>query len=329
MFAYRRTLHNAEYVTYAHTPLFYLSNLLRFSLFIGLSAITHKMATPPPERSKLQDHIDAVLKVPMPTGPGITLLAAALRKWFKPRFVGLEKLPSGPALFVANHSLLALDAFTFHLLMHYDYRRFLRPLADRTLFSNPHYAQAVIPLGAVDGQPEVVRALMDAGKDILLYPGGTREAIKPPEQRYQVDWGQRYGFIRLAAEKGYTIVPFASVGPDEYYDQYLTSSELQTSQLFYLLKQFGLLPSDVREDLIPPLPAGMLGSALPKPKTTYYGFCPPVDLSQHKEKSLTLRQQQRIRQGVENAIDIEIKELLLLRERNRHNDGLLRRLLSV
>jgi 1-acyl-sn-glycerol-3-phosphate acyltransferase len=265
----------------------------------------------------------------MPTGPGITLLAASLRKWFKPHFVGLEKLPSGPALFVANHSLLALDAFTFHLLMHYDYRRFLRPLADRTLFSNPYYAQTVIPLGAVDGQPDVVRALMDAGKDILLYPGGTREAVKPPERRYQVDWGERYGFIRLAAEKGYTIVPFASVGPDEYYDQYLTSSELQTSQVLYLLEQFGLMPPDVREDLIPPLPAGMLGSPLPKPKTTFFGFCPPVSLAAYKDKTPTPRQQKRIRQGIEDAIALEIKELLLLRERNRHKDGLLRRILSV
>ena len=287
------------------------------------------MATPPTTSTALQDHINEILKVDMPTGPGITLLAASLRKWFKPHFVGLEKLPSGPALFVANHSLLALDAFTFHLLMHYDYRRFLRPLADRTLFSNPYYAQTVIPLGAVDGQPDVVRALMDAGKDILLYPGGTREAVKPPERRYQVDWGERYGFIRLAAEKGYTIVPFASVGPDEYYDQYLTSSELQTSQLLYLLRQFGLMPPDVREDLIPPLPAGMLGSPLPKPKTTFFGFCPPVSLAAYKDKTPTPRQQQRIRQGIEDAIALEIKELLLLRERNRHKDGLLRRILSV
>lgn len=287
------------------------------------------MATSPTTRTAVQDHIDQILRVDMPTGPGITLLAASLRKWFKPHFVGLEKLPSGPALFVANHSLLALDAFTFHLLMHYDYRRFLRPLADRTLFSNPYYAQTVIPLGAVDGQPDVVRALMDAGKDILLYPGGTREAVKPPERRYQVDWGERYGFIRLAAEKGYTIVPFASVGPDEYYDQYLTSSELQTSQLLYLLRQFGLMPPDVREDLIPPLPAGMLGSPLPKPKTTFFGFCPPVSLAAYKDKTPTPRQQQRIRQGIEDAIALEIKELLLLRERNRHKDGLLRRILSV
>jgi len=287
------------------------------------------MTTSPTTRTEVQDHIDQILRVDMPTGPGITLLAASLRKWFKPHFVGLEKLPSGPALFVANHSLLALDAFTFHLLMHYDYRRFLRPLADRTLFSNPYYAQTVIPLGAVDGQPDVVRALMDAGKDILLYPGGTREAVKPPERRYQVDWGERYGFIRLAAEKGYTIVPFASVGPDEYYDQYLTSSELQTSQLLYLLRQFGLMPPDVREDLIPPLPAGMLGSPLPKPKTTFFGFCPPVSLAAYKDKTPTPRQQQRIRQGIEDAIALEIKELLLLRERNRHKDGLLRRILSV
>ena len=281
---------------------------------------------PSPE---LQAHIDRVLRVKMPTGARIALAAAIMRKWFKPSFVGLERLPSKPALFVGNHSLLAMDAFAFHTLLSYDYGRFLRPLGDRTLFENPQYADTVISMGAAVGQPVVVEALMAGGHDLLLYPGGTYEAVKPPEQRYELLWQHRYGFIRLAAKMGYTIVPFASVGPDEYYDQYLTGPEVQQAQLTQIMIKLGLLPADMRSDLVPPLPAGVLGSFLPKPKTTFYGFCQPMDLSSYAGKEPTKRQQHALRAKVEEAIDHEIKNLLLLRERSRHKDGLLRRLLSV
>ena len=278
---------------------------------------------------ELEAHVQRVLRVRMPTGPGISLTAALFRRWFKPSFSGLERLPSKPALFVGNHALLAVDAFVFHLLMHYDYGRFLRPLGDKTLFANRQYADAVINLGAALGHAEVVTALMAEQKDLLLYPGGTYEAVKQPEQRYELMWKERYGFIRLAAKMGYTIVPFAAVGPDEYFDQHLTGPEVQQAQLTQLLMRAGLLPEDLRSDLIPPLPAGVLGSPIPKPKTTFYSFCPPVDLSGYRGRDITDKQQVKIRAGVEDAIDLEIKNLLLRREQQRHKDGLLRRILSL
>lgn len=283
-------------------------------------------AAPSPE---LQAHIARVMRVRQPVGPAVSLTAALLRRWFKPTFVGLERLPSKPALFVGNHSLFAVDSLSFHLLLHYDYGRFLRPLGDKTLFANRQYADAVIAMGAALGHPEVVEALMGAGKDLLLYPGGTYEAVKAPEHRYELMWQHRYGFIRLAAKMGYTIVPFASVGPDEYYDQHMTGAEVQEAQFTQWLVQLGLLPADTRSDLVPPIPSGMFGSLMPKPKPTFFGFCKPLDLSDYAGKDLTKRQQQMLRRKVEDAIDEEIKNLLLLRERRRHKDSLLRRVLSL
>jgi len=282
-----------------------------------------------PPHLELATHIERVLGVTMPSGPGISFSAALLRRWFKPSFFGLERLPGKPALFVGNHSLLAVDAFVFHILMHNDYRRFLRPLGDKTLFANRQYADAVIELGAALGHAEVVAALMAAGRDLLLYPGGTYEAVKLPEQRYELMWKNRYGFIRLAAKMGYTIVPFAAVGPDEYFDQHLTGPEVQGAQLTQLLIQLGILPADLRSDLVPPIPSGVMGTPIPKPKTTYYSFCPPIDLSGYAGRNITQKQQERIRSDVEQAIELEIKNLLLKREQSRHKDGLLRRILSI
>lgn len=278
---------------------------------------------------ELQQHMNRVLRVRPPTGPLVSLGAACARRWFKPTFTGLERLPNKPALFVGNHSFLALDAFVFHLLMHYDYGRFLRPLGDKTLFANQQYADLVISLGAAVGYPEVVLSLMAEGKDLLLYPGGTYEAVKSPQRRYELMWKQRYGFIRLAAQAGYTIVPVAAVGPDEYFDQYLSGPEVQQTQLIQWLTAMGLLSSDMRSDLVPPLPAGMLGSIVPKPKTTFFGFGKPIDLSEYKGQAISKRQQTGLRAQVETAINDEIKNLLLLREQRRHGDGLLRRILSV
>lgn len=278
---------------------------------------------------ELQQHMNRVLRVRPPTGPLVSLGAACARRWFKPTFTGLERLPNKPALFVGNHSFLALDAFVFHLLMHYDYGRFLRPLGDKTLFANQQYADLVISLGAAVGYPEVVLSLMSEGKDLLLYPGGTYEAVKSPQRRYELMWKQRYGFIRLAAQAGYTIVPVAAVGPDEYFDQYLSGPEVQQTQLIQWLTTMGLLSSDMRSDLVPPLPAGMLGSIVPKPKTTFFGFGKPIDLSNYKGQAISKRQQTSLRAQVETAINDEIKNLLLLREQRRHGDGLLRRILSV
>jgi 1-acyl-sn-glycerol-3-phosphate acyltransferase len=278
---------------------------------------------------ELQQHLNRVLRVRPPTGPLVSLGAACARRWFKPTFTGLERLPNKPALFVGNHSFLALDAFVFHLLMHYDYGRFLRPLGDKTLFANQQYADLVISLGAAVGYPEVVLSLMSEGKDLLLYPGGTYEAVKSPQRRYQLMWKQRYGFIRFAAQAGYTIVPVAAVGPDEYFDQYLSGPEVQQTQLIQWLTTIGLLSSDMRSDLVPPLPAGMLGSIVPKPKTTFFGFGKPIDLGAYRGKAISKRQQATLRAQVETAINDEIKNLLLLREQRRHGDGLLRRILSL
>lgn len=282
-----------------------------------------------PITPELRAHVDTVLATHPPAGPAITLAAAFVRRWFKPTFSGLERLPRQPALFIGNHALLALDAFTFQLLMHYDYGRFLRPLGDRTLFQNRHYAATVVALGAARGEPHVVEALMAAGEDVLLYPGGTFEAVKAPEHRYELLWQERYGFIRLAAKMGYTIVPFAAVGPDEYYDQHFTGAEFQQGQLMQLLLRLGLVPSNLRSDLIPPVPAGVFGSPMPKPKTTFFGFAPAIDLAEYAGQEPDERLQKRLRKRVADALDREIKNQLLLRERRRHTDGLLRRFLSL
>ncbi|EED34142.1 putative acyltransferase [Luminiphilus syltensis NOR5-1B] len=277
----------------------------------------------------IERHIEQVLAVHRPVGPALSAAAAFMKRWFKPTFTGLERLPSGPALFVGNHALLAIDGAIFANLMNYDYGRFLRGIGDRTLFANERYAKFAIAQGAAVGQRPVVEALMAAGQDLLIFPGGAHEAVKRPEQRYDLLWRERFGFVRIAAFMGFTIMPFAAVGPDEYFEHHIEGDELLDLQLVRWLMSAGVVPDDFRRDLLPPIPSGVFGSPMPKPKTTFFGFGRPIDLSAFAGKELTDRQQHRIRDRVAGEIEEQVFAMLKLREQRRHHDGLLRRILSL
>lgn len=274
-------------------------------------------------------YIDYIEQFTMPIGPQVAAAAGLARAWFKPQFVGLENLPDGPALFIGNHAFMAIDAALFHLCLYYDHGRYVKGLGDKTLFANPHYAAIVHAMGGVSGQAQIVERLMARGKDLLLYPGGAYESIKPPQARYQLQWKSRYGFVRLAAAAGYTIVPIASVGPDEYYDHAVSSEGLLHSPLVRYLMKMGVVPADIRTDLVPPIPSGIWGGPLPKPKTTYFSIGKPISLAQYTGMALTTRQLGSLRRKIAKAIEGEIANLLLLREQERHRDSWLRRILSI
>ncbi len=274
-------------------------------------------------------YVDYVSRFTVPTGPQVAAAAALTRAWFKPTFTGIENLPEGPALFIGNHAFMAIDAALFHLYLYYDYGRYVKGLGDKSLFANPQYSKLAHAMGGVSGQAPIVQRLMNKGTDLLLYPGGAYEAVKPPGARYQLQWKQRYGFVRLAAEAGYTVVPIASVGPDEYYDHAMSSEAVFRSAPIQFLIKAGLLPGDLRADLVPPLPTGMLGGPLPKPKSTYFSIGKPISLAQYRGQTMSTRQLSTLRRKFAKAIDAEIRDLLVLREQQRHRDGWLRRLLSA
>ena len=95
------------------------------------------------------------------------------------------------------------------------------------------------------------------------------------------------------------------------------------------LMKAGVLPTDLRTDLVPPIPTGLLGGPLPKPKSTYFAIGKPIDLSEYKGVELSTRKLSALRKKFASAIESEISRLLLLREQERHQDSWLRRVLSA
>lgn len=276
-----------------------------------------------------QRHIRRALAAKPMGGWELEMLYRLVQTWFKPRVFGADRIPERPCLFVGNHGLFAVDGLIVLPVMLRDYTRFLRPMGDKFLFTDPRVASALLKHGATMGHPDVCRALMSRGHDLLVFPGGAHEAVKAARENYRLQWKDRDGFVRLAAEQGYTIIPFGLVGPDDFYQHLIEGEDLPDTLLGRGLTRAGVLDPDMRRDLIPPLARGMLGSLLPRPEPCYLGFGEAVDLSRHRGRRLAAKTRSAIRERIATEIDSQLDELLLLRQSERGGQGILRRLLTL
>ena len=60
--------------------------------------------------------------------------------------------------------------------------------------------------------------LLEQGLLVVVAPGGMKEALRPREERYQVKWSDRKGFVRLALRTGAPLVMAACPKADDLYD---------------------------------------------------------------------------------------------------------------
>lgn len=281
------------------------------------------------DRQALERHIERALAVKSPGKLEMALAYQLVKRFCKPTVLGAQNVPEQPCLFVGNHSLFALDGVVLTPLFLKELHRFPRPMGDKFLFSIEPIARFLLANGLVMGHPEVCAALMQDGQDILVFPGGAYEAVKPACKRYELQWKDRLGFVRLAARHGYTIMPFGLVGPDDFYSHLIEGQELVDSAPAQLLKQLGLFDESTRTDIIPPIPRGSLGTLFPRPQRCYLGFGKPLNLSRYKGKSPTKKTLESLRDRVAGQIDKQLAHLLEMREQHRDRDSFLRRLLTA
>ena len=204
----------------------------------------------------------------------MTALFTPWRWYTAPRCSGLANVPTDrPFLLVGNHSLMAvLDVPLMILLLREETGLFPRSVADHVHWSIPGWRDFLEQAGVVDGTPENCRALMRAGQSILVFPGGAREVFKRHGEKYELLWGERAGFARLAIEFGYPIVPFSALGAEDAYDVVIDSDELLAGPLGPpLLRILG------RADLVPPIVRGWGPTLLPRPVRFYFHFGRPVE----------------------------------------------------
>lgn len=178
------------------------------------------------------------------------------RRWFRCRTTGLNRIPPGRALLVANHSgQIPIDGMMIAtaLLLDHDPPRLVRSMIEKWAATLPGISTFFARCGQVVGLPENCRVLLEREELILVFPEGTKGISKTIDRAYQLEeFGS--GFVRLALENRAPIVPVAVVGAEEQYPAVANlkavadlfgAPALPVSPLF-LLGPLGLLPLPTR-----------------------------------------------------------------------------------
>jgi 1-acyl-sn-glycerol-3-phosphate acyltransferase len=152
-------------------------------------------------------------------------LAEVLFRWHRTRVLGAA--PLGPCIYVALHGAgyLVTDLVVagYALCWRDHLRRGAARLPLRIVAARSRIERALpgLPLvkrdlGLVDPSEASCLAALRAGEQLLVTPGGRREA-QPRRDFYRLRWRGRHGFARLALCTGAPIVPLAVVGGAESY----------------------------------------------------------------------------------------------------------------
>ena len=183
------------------------------------------------------------------------------RFYFRTEVFGIDRVPTGRVLLVANHSgQLPFDGLLIAASMFLDAEppRVMRSMVEKWTQTLPFVATFFSRVGQVVGVPENARRLLDMGEAILVFPEGTRGISKGFSSRYQLlDFG--LGFMRLALETDTPIVPIAVIGGEE---QYISLGNLESVSKALGMPTFPVIPQLL-------VPGGQL--PLPTKYRIYFG----------------------------------------------------------
>jgi 1-acyl-sn-glycerol-3-phosphate acyltransferase len=139
------------------------------------------------------------------------------RKYFRTEAFGIEHIPAGRVLLIANHG----GQFPFDGIvagtgasLEADPPRIVRAMVERWVPTLPFVSTLFARCGQIVGNREDCRKLLENDQCVLVFPEGVRGSGKTIWHRYEL---QRFGlgFMRLALETNTPIVPLGIVGNEE------------------------------------------------------------------------------------------------------------------
>lgn len=199
---------------------------------------------------------DRIARVPLALGPSgvdpfgldpswtkytIATIGFLHRYYFRCEVHGIEHVPRGRVLLIANHSgQIPVDGAMIAAAMFMDAEppRVVRAMVEKWAISLPFVSLLYARVGQVVGVPENARRLLEQGEALLVFPEGTRGISKTFDRRYRLaDFG--LGFMRLAIETGTPIVPVAVIGGEE---QYVNVGNVEPVAKLLRMPVFPLIP---------------------------------------------------------------------------------------
>ena len=153
---------------------------------------------------------------------GDALAGTIYDRYFRVQSTGSENIPSeGPAILAANHSgTIPLDGAMLwvDVVRNTQPPRVPRAVADYFVPSLPVLGTLFARCGVVGGSRGNVRALLEGGELLMIFPEGVPGIGKPFRDRYQLqEW--RQGHCELAIRHRAPVVPIAIIGAEEQMPQ--------------------------------------------------------------------------------------------------------------
>ncbi len=145
----------------------------------------------------------------------LSKLYRLIRKYSRLEVEGLENIPDGKGMLVANHTGWAgLDFANLYVTLHDDLDREIYTAVHPNWFNNPLLSEYCRKLGMYEaGVTESVK-ILDQEQLVLFFPEGERGNFKPIWQLYQLQ-PFKPGFARTAMAAAAPIIPTVIVGGEE------------------------------------------------------------------------------------------------------------------
>ena len=136
--------------------------------------------------------------------------------YFRMETEGWHRLPDPPTLIVGIHAagIFPVEAWMFGLQWNRRFgdKRLLHGTAHDALMATPLVGQYFRKMGVVSASRETVTEALEAGRDVIVYPGGDVDSLRPWTERDEVKLAGRRGFVKQAIRSGVPIVPIANTG---------------------------------------------------------------------------------------------------------------------
>src|SRR5947199_1103206 len=186
-------------------------------------------------------------KDPQPQLPDYTFIGLQQPLWdflldvyFRLEVTGWNRLPEAPSLLIGVHAggLIPIDAYTFGFewIRHFGRTRPLHGTAHDFLMTAPGLGDYLRRIGVVPASREGVTAALEAQHDVIVYPGGDVDALRPWTKRDGGVLAGRKGFMRQALRAQVPIVPVAQTGAADTF--IVLRSGRRLAKLFQLDKLF-------------------------------------------------------------------------------------------
>ena len=171
----------------------------------------------------------------------IAAATALSRSYFRTVVTGIENLPRGRVILVANHSgQIPLDGviIAISVFLEAEPPRVVRAMVEKWSQTLPFISTFFAKCGQVVGVPENAALILKRGEPLLVFPEGTRGLAKTFQHRYELtDFG--LGFMRLALQTDTTILPVSVIGAEE---QYISVANMRSIAKTLHMPSFPIIP---------------------------------------------------------------------------------------